>query len=58
MAEKENKARRTLSDEDVKEIKCFLEQGYTQRSIAEMYGVSKSLIGDIYRGEAYKDVKK
>jgi hypothetical protein len=45
-----------LTDEQVTEIKDKLFEGLTQPEIAEMYGVSRSLISDIATERVHKDV--
>lgn len=45
-----------LSDEQVKEIKIFLEKGLTSRKLARQYGVSKTTILRIKNGNNWNHI--
>lgn len=45
-----------LNERQVKAIRTWLKLGYTQLSIGEAYGVSRSVIAGIKKGKTYKDV--
>jgi predicted XRE-type DNA-binding protein len=43
----------TLPQEDVNEIRSLVNQGFTQKSVAALFGVSRSCISSIIRGKAW-----
>ena len=45
-----------LKKEDVLEIRWLLQGGMSQKKVAQQYGVGKTTIGDIARGETWKEV--
>lgn len=45
-----------FSNDDIKNIRKLLDEGYSENKIAKMYGCCSSKINDIHRGITYKDV--
>ena len=45
-----------FKEEDVLEVRRLIRNGMSQRKIAQQYGVGKTTIGDIARGETWKEV--
>lgn len=45
-----------FSNDDVRNIRKLLDEGYSENKIAKMYGCCSSKINDIHRGITYKDV--
>lgn len=62
MARRDNKPKGTahwnarLSEDQVRQIKLALQAGEMQKSIADRYGISRSLVGLIAQGRRWKDV--
>jgi hypothetical protein len=52
----ENSHAAKLREADVRCIRRLLAEGYSQRQIAAMYGVGKSIVGSIKRGEAWSHI--
>lgn len=51
-----SQAVRKLTDDQVRDIRKMLKEGYTQKVIAAKYGVHKGTISHIYRNKFYTDV--
>lgn len=49
----EKHPRARLTQEDVDKIRSLVNQGFTQKSVAALFGVSKSCISSIIRGKAW-----
>jgi DNA invertase Pin-like site-specific DNA recombinase len=47
---------KSYSDEDIYEVMCYKEDGYTISKIAEMTGISRSAVGRITKG--FKGIEK
>ena len=57
MNQGEKNGRAKLTEQDVKAVKELLKLGYTQRRIAEMFGVWSSTICYINQGKLWKHLK-
>ena len=47
-----------LTEIDIKLIRMWLKRGYTQRSIADVFEISRQSIGDINTGRTWKHVRE
>lgn len=54
----ENSGLTTLANEDIKQIFLLREQGYTQKAIAEFYGVKQQSISKILLGIRWKHITR
>ena len=45
-----------LNDDSVREIRILKGFGFTHRELGKMYGVAKSVIGGVLRGETWKHI--